>query len=80
MAGAARYRDNRNRGINDQRVRKTFPKMTWDIGESLSNIARSNNGDDGADEDDAETEQGQRSEDDEPGCAMGRFTTTVQQR
>jgi len=37
------------------------------IGDSLSDIASSGDGEDGEDENDEETEQGNLSEDDEPG-------------
>jgi hypothetical protein len=44
------------------------------IGDSLSEIAGSNNGEDGEDENDEETEQGDLSEDDEPGGVMGTIS------
>jgi hypothetical protein len=50
------------------------------IGWSLSDLARSNHGEDGEDYDDEETEQGNLSDDNEPGWAMGTITKTVQQR
>jgi len=50
------------------------------IGDSLSVLASSNNGEDGEDEDDEETEKGQLSEDDEPGWVKGTITQTGQQR
>jgi len=50
------------------------------IGDSLSDLASSDNGVDGEDEDDEETEQGKLSEDDEPGWVMGTITKTVQKR
>jgi len=50
------------------------------IGDSLSDLASSDDGEDGEDEDDAETEQGKLSEDDEPGWVMGTITQTVQLR
>jgi hypothetical protein len=50
------------------------------IGDSLSDLASSDNRDDGEDEDDEETEQGNSSEDDEPCWVMGTITKTVQQR
>jgi len=49
------------------------------IGDSLSDLATSDDGDDGEDEDE-ETEQDKLSEDDEPGWVMGKITKTVQQR
>jgi hypothetical protein len=50
------------------------------IGDSLSDLASTDNGEDGEDEDDEETEQGNLSEDDEPGWVMGTITKTVQPR
>jgi len=50
------------------------------IGDSLSDLASSDEGEDGEDEDDEETEQGKLSEDEEPGWVMGTITKTVQQR
>jgi hypothetical protein len=50
------------------------------IGDSLSDLASSDDGEDEEDEDDDETEQGMPSEDDEPGWVMGTITKTVQQR
>jgi len=50
------------------------------IGDSLSDLASSDDGDDGEDEDDEETEQGKLSDDDEPGWVMGTITKTLQQR
>ena len=49
------------------------------IGDSLSDITSSDDGEDGTDEDIKETEQGQLSKDDEPGWVMGTITKTVQQ-
>jgi len=50
------------------------------IGDSLSNIASSNDWEDGEDQDDEERKQGQLIEEDEPGWVMGTITKTVQQR
>jgi hypothetical protein len=50
------------------------------IGDSLGVITSSGNGDDGEDEDDEETVQGQLSKDDETGWEMDTITQTVQQR
>jgi len=49
-------------------------------GDSISDLASSNDGEDGKDEDDEETEQGKLSDDDQPGWVMGTITKTVQQR
>jgi len=59
---------------------KTFEEMLVAIGESLGDLASSDDGEDGEDEDEEETEQGKLSEDDEPGWVMGTITNTVQQR
>jgi len=53
---------------------KTYHEMMVTIGDSLSDLAPSDNGEDGEDEDDEGTEQGQLSEDDEPGWVMGTIT------
>jgi hypothetical protein len=50
------------------------------IGDSLNDVASSDNGQDGQDQDDEETEQGKLSEDDEAGWVMGTITKMVQQR
>jgi hypothetical protein len=50
------------------------------IGDSLSDHASSDDGEDGEEEDDEQTGQGNLSEDDEPGWVMGTITNTVQQR
>jgi hypothetical protein len=49
------------------------------IGDSLSDLARSDNGEDGEDEDDEKTEQGKLRKDDKHGWVMGTITNTVQQ-
>jgi len=49
------------------------------IGDSLSDPASSDDGENGEDEDVEETEQGKLSEDDEPGWVMGTHTKMVQQ-
>jgi hypothetical protein len=58
---------------------KTFEEMLVAIGDSLSHLARSDNGEYGEDEDDEETEQSKLSKDDEHGWVMGTITNTVQQ-
>jgi len=50
------------------------------IGDSLSDLASSDDGEDGDDEDEEETELGKLSEDDEPAWVMGSISKTVQQR
>ena len=57
-----------------------FAEMLVAIGDSLSHLASSDDGEDGENEDGEETEQGTLSEDDEPGWVMGTITQTVQQR
>jgi hypothetical protein len=49
-------------------------------GDSLSDLSISDGRDHGEEEDDEETEQGNLSEDDEPGWVMGTIIKTVQQR
>jgi hypothetical protein len=48
------------------------------VRDSLSDIASSNNGDDGKDENDEEPEKDKLSEHDEPGWVMGTISKTVQ--
>jgi len=67
-------------GLTSREPEKTFEEMLVAIGDSLSDLASSDNGEDGEEEDDEETEQGNMSGDDEPGCVMGKITKTVQQR
>jgi len=66
-------------GLTSREPEKTFEKMVFASGNSLSDLASSDNGEDCEDEDDQETEQGNLSEDDEPGLVMGTITKTVQQ-
>ena len=49
------------------------------IGDSLSDLARSDDGEDGEDDDNEDSEQGKLSEDDEPNRVMGTINETVQQ-
>jgi hypothetical protein len=56
-----------------------FEQMLAAIGDSLSDIASFDDGEDGNDEYDEATVQGKLSENDEPGCMMGNITKTVQQ-
>jgi len=53
--------------------------MMVSIWDNLSDIANSDNGNDGEDQNDAETEQGKASEDDKPGWVIGTISKTVQQ-
>jgi len=66
-------------GLTSREPEKTFEEMLVAIGDSLSDLASSDDGEDGAEEDDEETEQGNLSEDDEPGWVMGTITKTIQQ-
>jgi hypothetical protein len=50
------------------------------IGDSLSNLACSDNVEDGEDVDDEEVEEGQLSKDDDPSWVMDTINKTVQQR
>jgi len=65
-------------GLTSRELEKTFEEMPVAIRGSLSDLANSDAGEDGEDEDDDETEQGKLSEDDEPGWVMGTITKTVQ--
>jgi len=67
-------------GLTSRKPEKTFEEMLVAIGDSMSDLASSDDGEDGEDEDDEETEQGKLCEDDEPGWVMGTITKTVQQR
>jgi hypothetical protein len=67
-------------GLTSREPEKTFEEMLVAIGDSLSDLASSDDGEDGEEENDEETEQGNLSEDDEPGWVMGTITKTVQQR
>jgi hypothetical protein len=49
------------------------------IGDTLRNIANSDDGNDGEDEDDGKTEQGQFSDDDKPGWVICTIPQTVGQ-
>ena len=58
-------------GLMSRKPEKTFDEMLVAIGDSLSDLASSDDGEDGEDEDDKESEQGKLSEDDEPGWVRG---------
>jgi len=66
-------------GLTPREPEMTFEEMMAAIGDSLSDLASSDDGEDGEDEDE-ETELGMLSEDDEPGWVMGTISTTGQQR
>jgi len=59
--------------------KKMFHEMMIAIGDSLSDIALSNNGGIGEDENNEETVEGKLSEDDEPGWVAGTVSKTIQQ-
>jgi hypothetical protein len=66
-------------GFTSREPEKTFEEMLVVIGDSLSDLARPDDGEDGEEADDEETEQGNLSEDDEPSWVMGTMTKMVQQ-
>jgi len=66
-------------GFTPREREKTFEELMAAIGDSLSDLASSDDGEDGEDEDE-ETELGKLGEDDEPGWVMGTISKTVQQR
>jgi len=65
-------------GLTPREPEKTFEEMMAAIGDSLSDLASSDNGENGEDEDE-ETDLGKLSEDDEHGWVMGTISETVQQ-
>jgi hypothetical protein len=67
-------------GLTTREPEKSFYKIIVVIRDSLSDIAMSDNGEDGEEENDDGTEQGKPSEDDEPGWVMGTISETVQHR
>ena len=67
-------------GLSSRNPEMMFEEMLVAIGDSLSDLASSDNGEDAEDENDEETEQGKLSEDYEPGWVMGTITKPVQQR
>ena len=69
-----------NAELTTREPEKMIEEMMVPIGDSLSDLASSDNGEDGEDEDDEETEQGNLSEDDKPAWVMGTISKTVQQR
>jgi hypothetical protein len=67
-------------GLTSREPEKTFEGILVAIGDSLSDLASSDDGEDGEEEDEEENEDGNLSEDEEPGWVMGTITKTVQQR
>jgi hypothetical protein len=66
-------------GLMSREPEKMFEQMLVAIGDSLRDLASSNDGENGEDEDHEETVQGNLSEDNKPGWVMGTITKTVQQ-
>jgi hypothetical protein len=66
--------------LTSREPEKTFEEMLVALGDSVSDLEFSDDGEDGEEEDDEETEQGNLSEVDEPDWVMGTVTKTVQQR
>jgi len=67
-------------GFTSREPEKTCEEMLVAIRDSLSDLGSSNDGEDWEEEDDEENDQGNLSQDDEPGWVMGTITKTVQQR
>jgi len=67
-------------GLTTREPEKTFEDMLDAMCDTLSDLASSDNREDGEDQDDEKTEQGQLREDDKPGWVMGTITKMVQQR
>jgi len=67
-------------GVINREPENTVEEMMVAVGDSLSDLASSEDGEDGEVKDDEDTEQGKLSEDDEPGWVMGTNTNMVQQR
>jgi hypothetical protein len=65
--------------LTSREPEKKFQEVLVAIGDSLSDLASSDDGEDGEDQDDGETEQGKLSEDDKPSWVMGTITKRVQQ-
>jgi hypothetical protein len=66
-------------GLPSREPEKTFEEIMAAIGDSLSNLASSDDGEDGEDENE-ETEQGKLSKNDKPGWVVGTISKMVQQR
>jgi hypothetical protein len=65
--------------LTNQKPGKTFEETMVAIGDGLSDLASSDNGADGENEDVEDKEQGKLSENNEPGWVMGTMTKTEQQ-
>jgi len=68
-----------NTELTTREPEKTLNEMMLAIWHSLSDIASSDDWEDGEDDDDQDTDQGQLIEDGQPGWVMGTITKTVQQ-
>jgi hypothetical protein len=66
-------------GWTNRESEKTFDEIMVAMGDSLSNVACSDDGEDAEDEDDQDIEQDMLSEDDNPSWVMGTITKTAQQ-
>jgi hypothetical protein len=66
-----------NAGLTTRELENQFHKMIATIGDSRSDVSCSNNGNDADDVENEETEQGQLSEDDDPGWVMDTITETL---
>ena len=64
-------------GLKNRQSEITFQEMMVAIGDSLSDLASSDDGRDEEDEDDEQTAQGHPSKDDESSWVMGTITKTV---
>jgi hypothetical protein len=67
-------------GLTSREPETPFNEMLAAIGDSPSDLASSDSGEDAEDDNDEETEQGKLSEDDEHGWVMSTITKTVPQR
>jgi hypothetical protein len=65
--------------LSSREFTKTFEEMLVAIADIRSDLARSDDGEDGEDQDAEETGKGNLSKDDEPGWVMGTITIMVQQ-
>jgi len=73
-------RNAENVGSTTTEPKKMIQEMMIAIGDCLSDLAGSNNEEDGEDDDDEDTELGKLSEDEEPGWVVGTKSKTVPQR
>jgi hypothetical protein len=67
-------------GLPSREPEKMFAEILVALGDSRSDLATSDDGEDGKDVDEEQTEQGNLSENDETGWVMGTITKTVPQR